>query len=60
METHFLTIYKHTGGVPGWLCLVAELGNRSALGELPPQRLMILHHIYVEDCLSKLEGGGSG
>lgn len=53
-DADYLTIFKHTGGVPGWLCLVAELANRDSLGKLP-QSVDDIASLYVEDCLSRLD-----
>jgi hypothetical protein len=51
---HYHTIYKHTGGVPGWLCLVAELANRKTLHEFP-KSVDEIASLYVEDCLGHLD-----
>jgi len=53
-DAQYHMIFRHTGGVPGWLCLVAELGNRNALRGLP-QTVDEIASLYVDDCLSKFE-----
>jgi hypothetical protein len=53
---HYHTVYRHTGGVPGWLCLVAELANRNTLREFP-ESVDDIASLYIDDCLSRLDGG---
>jgi hypothetical protein len=48
------TIYKHTGGVPGWLCLVAELAKRQTLHEFS-KSVDEIASLYVDDCLGRLD-----
>lgn len=46
-------VYGFTHGVPGWLCLVAELVRRGKLSELPKSADDVAA-IYVESCLGAL------
>jgi hypothetical protein len=49
-----LVIFTHAGGVPGWLCLVADLANRNMLPTLP-RTVDDIASLYVEKCLEGLE-----
>ncbi len=53
-EDHWLhSVFKFTGGNPGWMCLIAELTNRKALPELP-NKIDDIASTYVESCLTSL------
>ena len=47
------SVYGLAHGVPGWLCLIAELAKRGALLDLPP-RADDVAAIYVGSCLDSL------
>lgn len=51
-EAQIHIIHQHTGGNPGWLCLVAELFNRHTLREFP-QSVDGIASAYVADSISK-------
>lgn len=47
------SVYGFTNGVPGWLCLIAELAKRGRLAALPANADEVAH-VYVNSCLSAL------
>lgn len=47
------SVHIYTQGVPGWLCLTAELANRGALETLPLEIDEVAAN-YVESCLQSL------
>jgi hypothetical protein len=46
-------IYGLTGGIPGWICLIAELARRRALADLPATADEVAN-AYVESCIASL------
>jgi hypothetical protein len=48
------SVYRFTRGVPGWLCLIAELAKAGALSELPTSADEVAA-IYLDSCLSTLD-----
>jgi hypothetical protein len=47
------SVYGFTHGVPGWLCLIAELAKTGALSELPTSADEVAG-VYLDSCLSAL------
>jgi hypothetical protein len=47
------SVYRSTHGIPGWLCLIAELTKREALTELPSS-IDDVASSYLDSCLSAL------
>jgi hypothetical protein len=45
--------YSLTHGVPGWLCLIAELAQKGALPDLPPSADDVAA-MYVDSCINAL------
>lgn len=54
-EAWLHSIYKLTGGVPGWLCLVSGFAKNRSLTELPTSADKIAE-LYVNSCLNTLGG----
>ncbi|MBI4388961.1 MAG: ATP-binding protein [Nitrospinae bacterium] len=53
-EAWLHSVYTYTHGVPGWLCLVAELANRSSLSELTATVDEVASD-YVNSCLESMD-----
>jgi len=53
-ESWLHSVYTHTKGVPGWLCLIAKLARRGSLSELPSS-VDGLAAAYVDSCLQSLD-----
>ncbi|MGL6227088.1 MAG: hypothetical protein ACRC10_10755 [Thermoguttaceae bacterium] len=47
------SVYQLTKGVPGWICLVAELAKQNKLPKLPETVTMIAS-LYVNSCLESI------
>jgi len=47
------TVYSYTRGIPGWLCLIADLVRQNSLEELPTTIDQIAA-MYVESCIETL------
>ncbi len=52
-EAWLHSIYKLTGGIPGWLCLVSGFAKKRSLTQLPTSADNIAE-LYVNSCLSTL------
>ena len=48
------SIHQETGGIPAWLCLIAELIKRNSLSDLPRTTEAIANS-YIDSCLQSLE-----
>lgn len=49
-------VFGLTMGVPGWICLIAELARRGALADLPATADEVAN-AYVESCIASLPEG---
>ncbi|HVZ39744.1 MAG TPA: hypothetical protein VHI13_10740 [Candidatus Kapabacteria bacterium] len=53
-ESWLHSVYQYSRGVPGWMCLIADLANRNDLSSLPSD-VAAWANSYVDLCIAQLD-----